>query len=59
MFGHGLRRTSVSVATSLTLGEPAVAAVLGVAVLGERLPAASWGGLAVLAAGLVLLTLPA
>jgi drug/metabolite transporter, DME family len=44
--------------TSLTLAEPAVAAVLGVAVLDERLPAASWGGLAVLAAGLVLLAAP-
>lgn len=59
LFGRGLRRTSASVATTLTLAEPAVAAVLGVTVLGERLPAASWGGLAVLAAGLVLLTLPA
>ncbi|WP_328869006.1 DMT family transporter [Streptomyces sp. NBC_00287] len=59
MFGYGLRRTSASVATSLTLGEPAVAAVLGVAVLGERLPVASWGGLVILGMGLVLLTLPA
>ncbi|MGV9451743.1 EamA family transporter [Streptomyces sp. NPDC003635] len=59
LFGRGLRRTSASVATALTLAEPAVAAVLGVSVLGERLPAASWGGLAVLAGALVLLTLPA
>ncbi|MET9734878.1 EamA family transporter [Streptomyces sp. NPDC006458] len=58
LFGHGLRRTPASVATSLTLAEPAVAAVLGVVVLGERLPAASWCGLAVLASGLVLLALP-
>ncbi|MFF5183025.1 DMT family transporter [Streptomyces sp. NPDC000345] len=58
LFGHGLRRTPASVATSLTLAEPAVAAVLGVTVLGERLPAASWCGLAVLALGLVLLTVP-
>lgn len=58
LFGHGLRRTPASVATSLTLAEPAVAAVLGVAVLGERLPAASWCGLGVLAVGLVLLTVP-
>ncbi|WP_267912739.1 EamA family transporter [Streptomyces adelaidensis] len=56
LYGRGLRRTPVSVATALTMGEPAVAAVLGVAVLGERLPAASWCGLAVLALGLVLLT---
>ncbi|WP_449657755.1 EamA family transporter [Streptomyces echinatus] len=58
LFGYGLRRTPASVATSLTLAEPAVAAVLGVTVLGERFPAASWGGLAVLAAGLVLLAAP-
>ncbi|GKQ41989.1 DMT family transporter [Streptomyces sp. A012304] len=58
LFGHGLRRTPASVATSLTLAEPAVAAVLGVTVLGERLPVASWSGLAVLAVGLVLLTVP-
>ncbi|MFJ9816103.1 DMT family transporter [Streptomyces sp. NPDC101151] len=58
LFGHGLRRTPASLATSLTLAEPAVAAVLGVTVLGERLPAASWTGLAVLALGLVLLALP-
>ncbi len=59
LFGHGLRRTSASVATSLTLAEPAVAAVLGVTVLGERLPALSWCGLVVLALGLILLTMPA
>ncbi|MGW7259794.1 DMT family transporter [Streptomyces sp. NPDC054834] len=58
LFGYGLRRTAASVATSLTLAEPAVAAVLGVTVLGERLPAASWCGLTVLGLGLVLLTLP-
>lgn len=58
MFGYGLRRTPAPAATALTLAEPAVAAVLGVGVLGERLPAASWCGLAVLALGLVLLTLP-
>ncbi|USQ84003.1 DMT family transporter [Streptomyces phaeoluteigriseus] len=59
LFGHGLRRTSASAATSLTLAEPAVAAVLGVSVLGERLPYLSWCGLAVLGLGLVLLAVPA
>ncbi|WP_328840666.1 DMT family transporter [Streptomyces europaeiscabiei] len=58
LFGHGLRRTPASTATLLTLGEPAVAAVLGVTVLGERLPAVSWCGLAVLALGLVVLAVP-
>lgn len=59
LFGHGLRHTPASVATTLTLAEPAVAAVLAVTVLGERLPAASWCGLAVLALGLAFLAVPA
>ncbi|WP_309234780.1 EamA family transporter [Nocardia sp. XZ_19_385] len=57
LFGYGLRHTTVAVATTLTLAEPAVAAVLGVTVVGERLPFVSWCGLAVLASGLVLLSL--
>jgi DME family drug/metabolite transporter len=59
LFGRGLSGTPAQVATTLTLAEPAVAAVLGVAVLGERLPTVSWCGLAVLAAGLACLTVPA
>ncbi|MER6465961.1 EamA family transporter [Streptomyces sp. NPDC001228] len=59
LFGHGLRRTGAGTATALTLVEPAVAAVLGVVVLGERLLAVSWCGLGVMAPGIVLLTLPA
>jgi len=55
LFGRGLRSTPAQVATALTLAEPAVATLLGVAVLGERLPALSWCGLAVLAAGLACL----
>ncbi|MEU2779696.1 EamA family transporter [Streptomyces sp. NPDC007162] len=55
LFGYGLRHTAAQVATTLTLAEPAVAAVLGVTVLGERLPAVSWCGLAVLALGIVVL----
>ncbi|MFJ9773445.1 DMT family transporter [Kitasatospora sp. NPDC101157] len=58
LFGHGLRHATAQTATTLTLAEPAVAAVLGVAALGERLPTVSWCGLAVLAAGLAVLTLP-
>ncbi|MGW0247494.1 EamA family transporter [Nocardia goodfellowii] len=57
LFGYGLRHTTVAAATTLTLAEPAVAAVLGVTVIGERLPFVSWCGLAVLASGLVLLSL--
>ncbi|MEV0293792.1 EamA family transporter [Nocardia sp. NPDC050710] len=57
LFGYGLRHTSVEVATTLTLAEPAVAALLGATVLGERLPAVSWCGLVVLASGLAVLTI--
>jgi len=58
LFGRGLRSTPAQVATTLTLAEPAVATLLGVAVLGERLPALSLSGLAVLAAGLACLAVP-
>jgi drug/metabolite transporter, DME family len=58
LFGRGLRSTPAQVATTLTLAEPAVATLLGVAVLGQRLPALSWSGLGVLAAGLACLVVP-
>ncbi len=58
LFGYGLRHTAAQTATTLTLAEPAVAAVLGVVVLGEHLPAVSWCGLAVLAVGLAFLAVP-
>lgn len=58
LFGHGLRHTSASTATTLSLAEPAVATVLGVALVGERLPWASWSGLVVLALGLAVLKAP-
>jgi drug/metabolite transporter, DME family len=56
LFGYGLRHTAAQTATTLTLAEPAVATVLGVAVLGEHLPALSWCAMAVLATGLAFLT---
>ncbi|WP_448638556.1 DMT family transporter [Geodermatophilus sp. URMC 63] len=59
LFGRGLAAVSASTATSLSLLEPAVAAVVAVLVLGERLPALGWLGTAVLLAGLVVLTAPA
>jgi DME family drug/metabolite transporter len=58
LFGHGLRHTSAATATTLTLAEPAVAALLGVTMLSERLAVVSWYGLAVLASGLAVLTVP-
>lgn len=58
LFGHGLRHASAATATTLSLAEPAVAAVLGVALVGERLPWVSWSGLVVLALGLAVLKAP-
>ncbi|GGG62085.1 permease [Kocuria dechangensis] len=55
LFGIGLARVRPSTATTLTLTEPAVAAVLAVVVVGERLTAAGWAGLSVIAAALVVL----
>jgi DME family drug/metabolite transporter len=59
LFARGLRATPAAAATTLTLAEPAVAALLGVAVLGERLGGLALAGLALLAAGLVTLVVPA
>lgn len=58
LYGRGLRTTPVATAATLALAEPAVAAVLGVAVLGERLAPASWAGLALLAASLIVVARP-
>jgi drug/metabolite transporter, DME family len=58
LYGRGLRTTPVAVATTLTLAEPAVATVLGLLVLGERLGAIAACGLALLAASLLVLALP-
>ena len=55
VFGVGLARVPASTATTITLLEPAVAALLAVAVLGERLTVLSWAGLALLAVVLVVL----
>lgn len=52
LYGKGLRRLAVPTVVTLTLAEPLTAAVLGVAVLGERLGPSGWLGAAVVAAGL-------
>jgi drug/metabolite transporter, DME family len=59
LYGRGLRTTPVAVATTLTLSEPAVAAVLGLFVLGEHLGPIAVGGLALLVVSLLVLALPA
>jgi DME family drug/metabolite transporter len=56
LFGRGLSAVSASTATTLSLLEPAVAAVIAVLVLHEALPALGWVGMAILLASLVLLT---
>lgn len=53
LYGWGLRTLSVPTVVTLTLAEPLTAAVLGVALLDERLGALGWLGAAVVAAGLV------
>ncbi|WP_307787359.1 MULTISPECIES: DMT family transporter [Streptomyces] len=59
LFGWGLAHVPASTATTLSLLEPAVAAVLAVAVVGERLPAAGWAGIALVVTCLAVLTTPA
>jgi DME family drug/metabolite transporter len=54
LFGLALRRISAAEASTLSLAEPATAALLGVVVLGETLAPGGWLGLALLGAGLVL-----
>ncbi|MHA6804053.1 EamA family transporter [Salinifilum ghardaiensis] len=55
LFGYGLTRVPASTATTVTLSEPAMAALLAVVVVGERLAPAGWLGLAVIGLVLVLL----
>ncbi|HKU01294.1 MAG TPA: EamA family transporter [Arthrobacter sp.] len=56
LFGWGLARVGASTATSISLLETVVAAVLAVLVVGERLPAPGWLGAAVVLASLFILT---
>lgn len=56
LFGYGLARVGASTATTITLSEPAVAALLAVVVVGERLSPVGWVGLALIGVVLVLLT---
>jgi DME family drug/metabolite transporter len=57
-YARGLRTTAVTTATTLGLAEPAIAAVLGLAVLGEHLTAIGLAGLGVLAISLVIAAWP-
>lgn len=55
LFSRGLHGVGVGAAGTLTLAEPATAAVLGVVVVGERFGSATAAGVALIAAGLVVL----
>jgi DME family drug/metabolite transporter len=57
-FGLGLARVKASTATTLSLAEPVVAAILAVVIVGERLPAAGWIGVGLVIASLAVLTVP-
>ncbi len=59
LFGWGLARVRASTATTLSLAETVVAAVLAVLVVGERLPAMAWIGAGLIVASLFVLTRPA
>ena len=56
LFGSGLRHVASSTATTLTLLEPVVATMLAVLVVGERLAAPGWAGIALIGIALALLT---
>jgi DME family drug/metabolite transporter len=58
-FGFGLARIPASMATTLTLLEPVVAAVLAVFIVGERLTPQGWLGIALVGICLILITAPA
>lgn len=55
LFGRGLQGVGVGAAGTLTLAEPATAALLGVLVVGERFGATTAAGVALIGAGLVAL----
>ncbi|MFT3944527.1 MAG: EamA family transporter [Ancrocorticia sp.] len=55
LFGYGLTKVPASTATTITLTEPAIAAILAVVIVGERLNSVGWIGLAIIAAVLLIL----
>lgn len=55
LFARGLKGVQVATAMTLTLAEPMTAATLGLLVLGERLDAQAFTGLALIFSGLIIL----
>ncbi|WP_343316023.1 EamA family transporter [Brucella sp. BE17] len=58
-FGIGLARIPASLATTITLVEPVVAALLAVIIVGERLPAMGWLGVVLVISCLAVISAPA
>lgn len=58
LFAHGLRELGASEVATLTLAEPATAALLGALVLDEPMGVATLFGMGLIVSGLVLLALP-
>lgn len=56
-FGYGLARVQASMATTITLMEPVIAAVLAVIIVGERLPVLGWIGVALVVGCLAIITM--
>jgi len=59
LFARGLQKITASETATLTLAEPVTAALLGVAVVGERLPAGGAVGAALVLSGLLALAIRA
>lgn len=57
-FGYGLSRVAASTATTITLLEPVVAALLAAAIVGERLTSSGWLGIGMIFLCLLIVTLP-
>ncbi|MFW5400658.1 EamA family transporter [Yersinia sp. 1252 StPb PI] len=57
-YGYGLARITASMATTITLIEPVVAAILAVIIVGERLPITGWVGIGLVVACLIFITVP-
>jgi len=58
-YGVGLARIKASTATTITLIEPVVAALLAVLLVGEHLPAEGWAGIGLIILCLAVITIPA
>ncbi len=56
-FGYGLARIHASMATTLTLLEPVIAAVLAVFIVGEKIPAQGWLGIAMVGLCLLIISI--